>query len=67
MKLPKAFVDRVMMLGMYQAFYEKVCELLKQGCSIDDIAEVAMTVESAIESGAYKSTPEYLNALKGKF
>lgn len=67
MKLPKGMVDQIMRLSMYQAFYEKVTQLLQaEGTTLDDIAEVAATLESAIDSGAYKNLPEFKNAIKGK-
>lgn len=67
MKLPKGMVDQIMRLSMYQAFYEKVAQLLQtEGTTLDDIAEVAATLENAIDSGSYKNLPEYKNAINKK-
>lgn len=68
MKLPKALVEQAMRLSMYQAFYEKVVQLIHtEGTTVDDIAEVAITLENAIETGEYRNLPEYKKAIKGKF
>lgn len=68
MKLPKGLVEQAMKLSMYQAFYEKVTQLLHtEGTTLDDIAEVAITLENAISTGEYRNLPEYKKALKGDY
>lgn len=66
MRLPKQLVDPIMKLSVYQAFYEKCVERLKDPeCTADDIRQILLAVDDAMAN--YRNTPEYKKALSGKF